>query len=69
VTQVLDIMNNGMDVAIVDAAVETHMLDLLIYHTDAKMEPPPSGAHTVTWWRGGPAWRGMCLEPIRFLKN
>jgi carboxynorspermidine decarboxylase len=46
VTQVLDIVNNGMDVAIVDAAVETHMLDLLIYHTDAKMEPPPTGPHT-----------------------
>ena len=46
VTQVLDIVNNGMDVAIVDAAVETHMLDLLIYHTDAKMEPAPTGPHT-----------------------
>src|SRR5688572_15168095 len=30
VTQVLDIIHNDMDVAIVDAAVETHMLDLLI---------------------------------------
>jgi carboxynorspermidine decarboxylase len=47
VTQVLDIVNNGMDVAIVDAAVETHMLDLLIYHTDAKMDPPPTGSHTL----------------------
>lgn len=46
VTQVLDIVNNGMDVAIVDAAVETHMLDLLIYHTDAKMDPAPKGPHT-----------------------
>jgi carboxynorspermidine decarboxylase len=40
VTQVLDIVHNGMDVAIVDAAVETHMLDLLIYRTDAKIELP-----------------------------
>ena len=47
VTQVLDIVNNGMDVAIVDAAVETHMLDLLIYSTDAKMDPPPEGPHRV----------------------
>jgi carboxynorspermidine decarboxylase len=45
VTSVLDVVNNGMDVAIVDAAVETHMLDLLIYHTDAKMEPVPQGPH------------------------
>lgn len=46
VTQVLDVVHNGMDVAIVDAAVETHMLDLLIYHTDAKIEPPPTGPHS-----------------------
>ncbi|MBL0057759.1 MAG: carboxynorspermidine decarboxylase [Elusimicrobia bacterium] len=45
VTKVLDIVHNGMDVAIVDAAVETHMLDLLIYSTDAKMEPMPEGPH------------------------
>ncbi len=45
VTQVLDIVHNGMDIAIVDAAVETHMLDLLIYSTDAKMEPTPQGPH------------------------
>ena len=45
VTQVLDIVHNEMDVAIVDAAVETHMLDLLVYRTDAKMEPTPHGSH------------------------
>lgn len=45
VTSVLDVIHNGMDVAIVDAAVETHMLDLLIYHTDAKMEPMPAGPY------------------------
>ncbi len=47
VTRVLDVVNNGMDVAIVDAAVETHMLDLLIYNTSAKIEPVPAGPHTV----------------------
>src|SRR5262249_3932611 len=34
VTRVLDIVHNEIDIAIVDAAVETHMLDLLIYQTD-----------------------------------
>ena len=43
VTRVLDIVHQGMDIAIVDAAVETHMLDLLIYQTDAKIEPASSG--------------------------
>ena len=47
VTQVLDIVHNEMDVAVVDAAVETHMPDLLIYRTDAKIDPPPKGAHAV----------------------
>jgi len=45
VTQVLDIVHNEMDIAIVDAAVETHMLDLLIYRTDAKIELPSGGSH------------------------
>jgi carboxynorspermidine decarboxylase len=40
VTKVLDIVHNEMDIAIVDAAVETHMLDLLIYRTDAKIDLP-----------------------------
>jgi len=35
---VLDILNNGKDLAIVDASVEAHMLDLLIYREPAKME-------------------------------
>lgn len=41
VTRVLDIVKNEVDIAIVDAAVETHMLDLLIYRSDAKMEDQP----------------------------
>ncbi|MBK7207226.1 MAG: carboxynorspermidine decarboxylase [Elusimicrobia bacterium] len=47
VTRILDIVENEARVAIVDAAVETHMLDLLIYKTEAKMDLPPGGAHTV----------------------
>jgi carboxynorspermidine decarboxylase len=38
VTTVLDIVHNRIDVAIVDASVEAHMLDLLIYRLSAKME-------------------------------
>jgi carboxynorspermidine decarboxylase len=35
---VLDIINNGKDVAIVDSSVEAHMLDLLIYRESARMQ-------------------------------
>ncbi|MDR3195572.1 MAG: carboxynorspermidine decarboxylase [Endomicrobium sp.] len=38
VTTVLDIVKNVKDIAIVDASIEAHMLDLLIYRTPAKME-------------------------------
>jgi carboxynorspermidine decarboxylase len=40
---VLDVLNNGKDLAVVDASVEAHMLDLLIYRQHAKMET--SGNH------------------------
>ncbi|HRY29706.1 MAG TPA: carboxynorspermidine decarboxylase [Elusimicrobiota bacterium] len=46
VTKVLDIVRNEIDIAIVDGAVEPHMLDLLIYRTDAKIEIPQRGGHT-----------------------
>ncbi len=45
ITEVLDIVHNEIDIAIVDAAVETHMPDLLIYRLDAKMEIPKNGKH------------------------
>ena len=38
VTSVVDIVHNEMDIAIVDASVEAHMLDLLIYRLSAKMD-------------------------------
>jgi len=37
VTTILDIVKNVKDIAIVDASVEAHMLDLLIYGTPAKI--------------------------------
>lgn len=40
---VLDILNNGKDLAVVDSSVEAHMLDLLIYRISGKMET--SGDH------------------------
>lgn len=40
---VLDIINNGKDVAIVDSSIEAHMLDLLIYRETAKL--PRDGTH------------------------
>jgi len=39
VTSVLDIVRNKIDIAIVDSSIEAHMLDLLIYRTDAKKAP------------------------------
>jgi carboxynorspermidine decarboxylase len=38
VTQVLDIVHNEMDIAILDASVEAHMPDLLIYSQEAKFD-------------------------------
>jgi len=38
VTKVLDIVRNKIDIAIVDASIEAHMLDLLVYRTNARME-------------------------------
>lgn len=37
VTRVLDIVRNEMDIAIVDASIEAHMPDLLIYRQSAKV--------------------------------
>ncbi len=36
---VLDTLYNGKQLAIVDSSIEAHMLDLLIYRQNAKMEP------------------------------
>ena len=35
---VLDVLNNGKDLAVVDSSVEAHMLDLLIYRISGKIE-------------------------------
>ncbi|MEW6040850.1 MAG: carboxynorspermidine decarboxylase [Elusimicrobiota bacterium] len=48
VTSILDIVHNEIDIAIVDASVEAHMLDLLIYRTDAKIEGTGTGRFRYT---------------------
>lgn len=47
VVSVLDVVHNEIDVAIVDASVEAHMLDHLIYHTSPRIDAPGPGAHAV----------------------
>lgn len=47
VTTVLDVIHNEVDVAIVDASVEAHMLDHLIYRTTARIASPESGRYRV----------------------
>jgi carboxynorspermidine decarboxylase len=45
VTTVLDIVSNEMDIAIVDASTEAHMLDLLVYRLSAKIDKTENGVH------------------------
>lgn len=47
VTTVLDVIHNEIDVAIVDASVEAHMLDHLIYRTTARISHPEPGRYRV----------------------
>jgi len=47
VTTVLDIMHNEMDIAIIDASLEAHLLDHLIYHTTPKISAPEPGAYPI----------------------
>lgn len=43
VTTVVDIVHNKAAIAIVDASIEAHMLDLLIYRTQAKIDTAGTG--------------------------
>lgn len=47
VTTVLDIVHNEIDIAIVDASVECHMLDHLIYQTNPRISSPDPGTHKI----------------------
>jgi len=48
VTTVLDVVRNEVDIAVVDASVEAHMLDHLIYGTQPRVDAPSGGPHPVT---------------------
>jgi carboxynorspermidine decarboxylase len=47
VTTVLDVVHNEMDTAILDASMEAHMLDHLIYRTNPKVNVPGPGRYPV----------------------
>ncbi len=47
VTTVLDIVHNEIDIAIVDASLEAHLLDHLIYRTNPGVSVPGPGANRV----------------------
>lgn len=45
VTTVLDVVHNELDIAVIDASVEAHMLDHLIYGTNPYVSSPAPGSH------------------------
>jgi len=45
ITEVLDVVHNEIDIAVVDSSTEAHMLDLLIYGTSAKIEKSGKGKY------------------------
>ncbi len=47
VTTVVDVVHNEIDIAIVDASVEAHMLDHLIYRTTPRITVPEPGPHRM----------------------
>jgi carboxynorspermidine decarboxylase len=47
VTTVLDVVHNEVAIAIVDASVEAHMLDHLIYRTNPRISSPASGTNQI----------------------
>lgn len=47
VSTVLDVVHNKIDIAILDASIEPHMLDLLIYRQTAKIASPKPGPHKI----------------------
>ncbi|KAB2932573.1 MAG: carboxynorspermidine decarboxylase [Candidatus Contendobacter sp.] len=47
VTTVLDVVHNEIDIAIVDASVEAHMLDHLIYRTTPRIAAPEPGPYRM----------------------
>src|SRR5690606_18895035 len=48
VTTVVDVVCNDADIAVVDASIEAHLLDHLIYRTPPVVSRPGPGEHAVT---------------------
>lgn len=48
VTTVLDVVHNEATIAVVDASLEAHLLDHLIYGTRPRVSSPAAGDHEVT---------------------
>lgn len=48
VATVLDVVHNDADIAVVDASLEAHMLDHLVYGTWPRVASPTAGDHAVT---------------------
>ena len=47
ITTVLDVVHNEVDIAIVDASVEAHLLDHLIYRTNPRISSPGPGKSRI----------------------
>ena len=47
VTTVLDVLHNEIDIAILDASLQAHMPDHLIYGTTPRLNAPAPGPHRV----------------------
>ncbi len=47
VTTVLDVVHNELDIAVVDASLEAHMLDHLIYRTTPRIAAPAAGPYAT----------------------
>ncbi|EXJ12627.1 carboxynorspermidine decarboxylase [Imhoffiella purpurea] len=47
VTTVLDVVRNEIDIAVIDASLEAHMLDHLVYRTTPSVAHPGAGDHHV----------------------
>ena len=48
VTSVVDVVHNEAEIAVVDASIEAHMLDHLLYATHPRVARPDAGDHPVT---------------------
>jgi carboxynorspermidine decarboxylase len=48
VTTVVDVVRNDAEIAVVDASIEAHLLDHLIYGTTPRLAHPPAGDRPVT---------------------